>query len=622
VILAPSSLTTSWQRPLPRLGLRTGVQSASTATCSRTEAVKLTQEYPPTSSILCSHHHEFSRRHVSLTASCFLSDLFGFFVWPKRRISRPNLSSSLRQLHTLVLHHQTPLVLIYTHSPLSPTRLFLLSPFMMQSTPHLPLLFRRCFQCPDETPACPSCASDETCLLQSKSCYACPSAKCVKVGSLPGQSTAEKASSTPAIAGGVAGGVVFIIIVTFLIWWFCIRKRRQEWDDQVWTETDQSITGVEKRDQTGLNRDARESTRSMGSLASTVRTRASDVIQIAYIPGVTNRSPTESPGLMPPVPAIRMGSAFSSHTASPGFEQDRHFFMPNDLRDSTYSDLSGRQSLSPSLARASNATTIYRSHAEVNPRPAVQALRGKAAVVNVNKSGTNSPPDSGTPEDATAPPTPQTPKGIMDSPIVARNVTARPIQVKKSNSGKENQVPTLANLQAAAVNKRVSLRPQAKKIEEISEDETDASTHLMSPTRPHHQSTVETIIEDTPAVKQSQFTNTSSSSSSTSEISAPAAAPRASPQRTNRAGSRSSGSASGHLHKKSGSLNSLIEEAMTRAARDPMHGGLGSISENFNGNHPMSRGSHGRSDSGSASGSASGPFSDANELKDSASRSS
>jgi protein OPY2 len=417
----------------------------------------------------------------------------------------------------------------------------------------------------------------------------------------------------------VAGGVIFIIAVTFLIYWFCIRKRRQEWDEQVWTETDQSISGVEKRDQSGLNRDARESTRSTGSIASTVRTRASNVIQIAYIPGVTNRSPTESPGLLaPPVPAIPLGSGNSSATTSPNFEQDRHFFMPNDLRDSTYSDLSTRQSLSPSLARASNATALYRSHAEVSPRPAVQALRGKAAVVTVNKSGNNSPSDS-TSEDAAVPPMPQTPKGMMNSPIVARNVTARPIQVKKSNSGKKAKIPTLANLQAASANKRVSSKPPPppQMTEDRSEDESDASTHLMTTSRPQHHSTVETIIEDSPAVKQSQFTNISSSSSSVSELSPPSASPpRASNHRSSRAGSRSSatGSASmpGHLHKKSGSLNSLIEEAMTRAARDPVHGGLGSISENQS-NHPMSRAGQdrGRSDSGSAS----GPFSDANELR-------
>lgn len=508
----------------------------------------------------------------------------------------------------------------------------------MRSVRNLPSLIRRCVECPDGTPSCPTCASDETCLLQSISCDKCPSAKCVKVGSLPGQSQAPRPSSTPAIAGGVVGGVVFIMLATFLIWWFCIRKRRQQWDEQVWTDTDQSFNGVEKRDQNGLNREARQSTRSMGSIASTVRTRASNVIQIAYIPGVTNRSPTESPGLLPPpVPPIRLGSATTSTTTtSPNFEQDRHFFMPNDLRDSTCSDMSGRQSLSPSLARASNATTIYRSHAEVSPRPAVQALRGKAAVVTVNKSGNNSPSDSTTLEEAT-PTVPQAQKGMINSPIVARNVTARPIEVKKSNSGKKSnsakkaQIPTLANLQAASANKRVSLRAQPQTKEERSDSEADASTQLLSSSRPRHQSTVETIIEDTPALLQSQFTNTTtSSSSSASGISAPPSSPpRSSAPRTSRAGSRSPTSASGHipghLHKKSGSLNSLIEEAMSRAARDPVHGGLGSISENHQ-NHPMSRGSQShspsyvRGDAASATGSTSGPFSDAHELPETASR--
>lgn len=523
----------------------------------------------------------------------------------------------------------------------------------MDPPKHLASLFRRCLQCPDETPTCPSCPTDETCLLQTKSCDACPSAKCVKIGSIPGQSESQKPSSTPAIAGGVVGGVVFIIAVTFLIWWFCIRKRRQEWDEQAWTETDQSVTGVEKRDQTALNRDARQSIRSIGSIASTTRTRASNVIQIAYFPGVTNRSPTESPGLQaPPVPAIPMNSAFSATTTSPNFEQELRF-MPNDLRDSRSSDCSGRQSLSPSLVRASMATTTYRNHAEVSSPPAVQALRGKAAVVTVNKSGTNSPSDSSSPENASAPPLPPTTqKGIMNSPIVARNVTARPIQVKKSNSGKKRPVPTLANLQAISGNKRVSLRPQAETtMDERSEDEADASTHLMTTTnrmRAHHQSTVETIIEDTPAIKQSHFTDTtattsSSSSSSTSDKSppyshphSPSSPPRTSMRRSSRAGSRSP-AASGpnsqqqyhHLHKKSGSLNSLIEEAMSRAARDPVHGGLGSISEDSQrgGVGPVSPptgahgiGWHGRTDSGSVSAAGSvstgGPFSDSNELRE------
>lgn len=470
-------------------------------------------------------------------------------------------------------------------------------------------------ECPPDAPSCPPCASDETCVFQATSCDECQSAKCVSKDSLPPEIPQNRPSSTPAIAGGVAGGVLFIITFTILIWWFCIRKRRQEWDDQVWTATDQIGTGLEKRDQSRLNRSARQSTRSIGSIASTVGTRASNVIQIAYIPGVTNRSPTESPGLLiPPVPPIPMASATTSTATSPNYQEDRHFFMP---RNSTYSDASERQSLSPSLARASMATTLYRGQAEVSPRPAQQALRAKAAVVTVNK-GNNSPSDSGTPDGAAAPSISQSARSMTNSSIVARNVTARPIQVKKSNSGKRAQVPTLANLQAASVNKNVIVRPQR---DDRSEDESDSNTRLISSTpKAQHPSTPETIFEDTPAIKQSQFTDTSSSSSgSVSEASPATAHPRVSFQRASPAVSRSSHSGSstgaGHKHKKSGSLNSLIEEAMSKAAKDPIHGGLGSISENHNrsGGHLPS---HGNSDSLSLSGSLSGPFSDANELRD------
>lgn len=501
----------------------------------------------------------------------------------------------------------------------------------MPNSQHFPALFRRCYECPPETPTCPPCGEGETCLLQAPSCKSCASATCVKAGSLPGQLEPKKASATPAIAGGVVGGVFFIILLTVFIWWFCIRKRRQQWDEQVWTETEQTFNGAEKQNQGGLNREARQSTRSLRSIASTARSRASNVIQIAYIPGVTNRSPTESPGLMvPPVPALPYGYATNSNSTSPNFDEDR-FFMPDDLaRNSTASDLSARQSLSPSLARASNATTIYRSYAEVSPRPAQQALRGKAAVVTVNKSGNNSPSESDISADG--------PKGIMNSHIVARNVTARPIQVKKSNSVKNGKVPTLANLQAAASNNRINLHAQAEKTEERSEDETDASTHLMTTIRSAHQSAAATIIEDSPAMKHGQFVNISSSASSASDngaaISAPsstsAAAGRRSAQRPSPSGSTSSGQRLSYRHKKSGSLSSLIEEAVNRAARDPIHGGLGSISEaggqhdHNTHNHPSSQGrggGHVRSDSASG-GSGMGPFSDANEVRESNSRSS
>lgn len=134
-----------------------------------------------------------------------------------------------------------------------------------------------------------------------------------------------------------------------------------------------------------MQRDARASTYTVGSIASTVLTRASNVIQIAYIPGVTNRSTPSTPGLLvPPVPPIPI--ALSSAASTPLYDE-QHFFMPGDLRDSTYSGISDRTS----YARTSVASTIYGKNAIVSPLPAQTntIIRGKAAVVSVGSKTPN-----------------------------------------------------------------------------------------------------------------------------------------------------------------------------------------------------------------------------------------
>jgi hypothetical protein len=133
-------------------------------------------------------------------------------------------------------------------------------------------------------------------------------------------------------------------------------------------------------------------------MASTVLTRASNIIQIAYIPGVTNRTASASPGLLvPPVPPIPMPTTPSSTNSQ--FD-DQRFFVPGDLRGSTYSDASSVDgvrrpgSIASSLARNSVATTIYRDSGVLNPMPQAQALYAtKAAVVSVKSglSAANSP---------------------------------------------------------------------------------------------------------------------------------------------------------------------------------------------------------------------------------------
>ncbi|KAG4430098.1 hypothetical protein IFR05_014424 [Cadophora sp. M221] len=247
-----------------------------------------------------------------------------------------------------------------------------------------PSLFRRCVECGPETPSCPdTCPDGQICSLVPPTCNQCQKTACVASSAAPSTiSTSTKSSSSGpnvgAIAGGIIGGVAVIAVVTYLVWRFCIKTKRQQYEQENWAEDPDEALEAEK-DFT-MRRDARASTHTVASIASTVLTRASNIIQIAYIPGVTNRSAPSTPGLLvPPVPPIPIAL---SDAGTPRYEQE-HFFMPGDLRDSTYSALSDRTS----YARTSVASTIYGKNAVVSPVPAQTMIRGKAAVVSVKSNG-------------------------------------------------------------------------------------------------------------------------------------------------------------------------------------------------------------------------------------------
>jgi hypothetical protein len=437
---------------------------------------------------------------------------------------------------------------------------------------HLRTIFRRCVQCPPGTPSCPTCSAGQTCSLKAESCTQCASTVCINIGDLPGQ-TPTPSKPIGAIVGGVIGGIAFIVIVIYLLWIFRIRPRRKQEDQQIWTDQN-----VEKRDQTGLNRSARHSTRSHHSIASTVQTRASNVIQIAYIPGVTNRSPPDSPNLLvPPVPALPVSTA-TSVASTPYLEQDRHFFMPGDLRDSTYSGFSelDRNSIAPSLARTSVATNAF-----VPPMPAQQALVSRPAVVSVHVGA------SQTPTMGQSPLNPHVPKGLANSnsPFVGRTLTPRPIEVKKVGSGP--RVPTLVSLKAAVAAKSESAQKSAASSSPPVELESGSQL------RPNHESQAVTIIEDSPispTVKpKPSYASFNSSNSSTASSMLPAntGLPPDVTKEIEKDGPQ-------HRKTASAGLTTMIEEAMNRAARDVLHtGGLPMLGKND-----------------------SGPFSDANEVKE------
>ncbi|OLN86504.1 Protein OPY2 [Colletotrichum chlorophyti] len=259
-----------------------------------------------------------------------------------------------------------------------------------------------CLVCEDKAPTCPNnCKSDEFCSFTIPTCNTCAQAICVKDDTK--DDGAGSKPNTGAIVGGVIAGLIVIAIVTYLVWRFFIKTKRQSIIQEAYSEDSNEKTINEKSaEPRATNRD---STHTVHSIASTVLTRASNIIQIAYIPGVTNRATPTSPTLLvPPVPPIPM-HASNSTASSPSPYEEPHFFVPGELRDSTYSGISGysdrtsvartsyapRSSIAPSIA-----STIYGKNAVV-VAPAQTGMRAKAAVVSVKSmgvgtSGSSTPP--------------------------------------------------------------------------------------------------------------------------------------------------------------------------------------------------------------------------------------
>lgn len=358
-----------------------------------------------------------------------------------------------------------------------------------------------------------------------QSCDQCPFTTCVKIGQFPGSTNSVQKNSTPVgpIVGGVIAGVVAILLGVFVIWYCCARPRKRK---DTWNPP-------EKRDQSTL---ARNDSRAH-SIASTVLTRASNVIQIAYIPGVTGRSPPLSPEVPPPMPSL-------SNTTHGTPEPDTHFFMPGDLRSSTWSDTSFDQriSLAPSLARASLATTVYRDSAIVPPIPAQHAFRAQANVVSVKQAGFSNGPS---PTPSRSSPLAQAPKpiNIKNSSIVARHVVARPIELKKTGSG--TLVPTAGNLARQSSNKTASTVTSEKTIVDFEEKEV-----VQSPVTDIADSPV--FSPATPVLRD--HSNLNSDAASASGVSA--VSPLEAPSR----------SGITHRHTNSGGLTAMIEDAIKTAS--------------------------------------------------------
>jgi hypothetical protein len=293
---------------------------------------------------------------------------------------------------------------------------------------------KRCKLCEQAPLSCEGikCPANQVCVQNSRTCDECASVNCQVDPTLA--PSAPNKPNVGAIAGGVIGGIALVAILTFIVWKYCLKGKRRPISQQPeWNDVD--VSEQEKDNDFESRRSARASTHTVASMASSVLTRASNIIQIAYIPGVTNRSggPGSPDLLVPPVPPIPSMSP-SSGKSTPYSTADQHFFLP-DFRDSMMSSsTAGRTSIAPSLAqRGSVASTMYRQNAIVSPLPAQTIVRGKAAVVSVKSTGSNSPGET---------PGGQTPP----VPSIDSRHTIKPIRIQMPGISPANSVRSTAQL--------------------------------------------------------------------------------------------------------------------------------------------------------------------------------
>ncbi|KJY01770.1 hypothetical protein TI39_contig279g00070 [Zymoseptoria brevis] len=272
-------------------------------------------------------------------------------------------------------------------------------------------IFKRCVQCPTTTPTCPSCPKSQICSLVPATCEQCSYMTCI---ANPVPAPPSSKTNVGGIAGGVVGGMAFMALAIFFLWRFWIKKRReqQELEAEEWEEDEIDQQKGTDRRFTAMRAD-NASTRTRGSIANSILSRASNIIQIAYIPGVMNRNGSghNSVAPVPPIPAAYRNAPPKSPLSG---ENDALFFRPGDLRGSTYSGNSSlrsgnrdtqytRQSITPSLARSSmmsGHSDVYRDDATSEPMPALTVTRAAPRMVSVKSSATspsesiNSPPPS------------------------------------------------------------------------------------------------------------------------------------------------------------------------------------------------------------------------------------
>ena len=456
-------------------------------------------------------------------------------------------------------------------------------------------IFKRCLRCPPTTPTCPTCAGGEICSLVPHDCHTCAHMVCIKN---PTSAPPSSGANVGAIAGGVVGGVAFMALLVFLVWRFWIKKRRAEQDAELEEEWGNDEIASQKRvHQFSAMQDA-ASTRTRGSLATSILSRASNIIQIAYIPGVTNRNGSGRDSVHAPVPPIPAAHRSQPPKSPLSNEGDALFFRPGDLRDSTWSGtstmVSGNRdtryssnrdtrytmkSITPSLLRDSMASDAAWDNATTQPMPATTASRTAPKVVSVKSSNSSVPTLTSLPSPPETSSPPQTKAVQVIGETLSPGASLRSI----SGSGKATKVtiggkgkgrfPIRQTSDASSAPSTSNYAPAissplAEQDEDPIEDEEE---HARA-----RQSLIENIDFATPPPIQPAESPFFDATEHPSAAIAAASSSRPNPYASMASTVRTSTELSPRRGVKSvGGLSAVIEEATKRASRHPSHDGLG-----------------------------------------------